>query len=141
MLYLFLFFMLTLPTFSNETKLDSLIENYIFDMTVEWDQRDESYAQEKLIIFQNELKVLIETGLHPKDIEKKLHLVRAGGVSWTGKIKWYPANYLLTLLTISLGIALSYNDNSDTVCSVGGNWFEIKCEEPGHCYHFLHESC
>jgi hypothetical protein len=133
--------MMTIPSYSNETKLDSLIENYIFDMTVEWDQRDEVYAQEKLTLFQNELKVLIESGLNPKDIEKELHLVRPAGVSWNGKIKWHPANYLFTLLTISLGIALSYNDNSDPVCSVGGNWFEIKCEGSGNCYHFLHESC
>ena len=110
-------------------------------MTVEWNQKDEEFAAEKFILFQSGVQKLLQNGLTLSEIQTRLKKVGPSGVSWNGKIKWHPANYLLSLLTISLVIALSYNDNSDPVCSVGGNWVELKCDGPGNCYHYFHETC
>lgn len=139
--FLFFIFFMSFNSFANQSELDSLISNYIYDMTVEWNQKDEKYAAEKIQLLQAGIQELLQKGLSLEEIQRRLKKVSPTGVSWNGKVNWRSTSYVLSVLTISLVIALSYNDNSDPVCSVTGNWVEVKCDGPGNCYHYFHETC
>ena len=45
------------------TDLKSVIDDYNYSMTIEWDQQDSSFAQEKEIQLQTEINQLIQAGL------------------------------------------------------------------------------
>lgn len=67
----FLMMMLMLPQMlfaAHPESLKYLIEDYTYSMTVEWDQQDMAFANQKRADFVNELNTLVENGLTQEDI-------------------------------------------------------------------------